>query len=583
MRVMVKLTGGEALVRTLMPAGIDTVFGLVGGKLGPLLAALAARPKVRFIGARHEGGAALMAAGHAAATGRLGVVVGECGSGAVNLTPGLAVANADSLSIIAVTSNNQHAMSYPGRGLFADMDTQRLFGPVTKWNAVVHDGRRIPELVHTALREACSGRCGAVHLDVPQDILRGSFEYDERALDASPSSYRVVDGPAAPAAGITEAVTLLAAAKRPLILAGGGAVQSGAITEVRALVARLGAAVAATQSALGIISSRDPNYIGHATVTSGPAFQLACEEADVVLAVGCRLSPWLWGADGPLPGRSGRLIHISIDPASLGRHVPLAVALWADARSALAAILAALGDGQPAAESGAWLRKLRAERARYDDTLAALARDAGSPLHPAALAQELAAQLPERSIVVYDGGHTTFWTNDFTPVAEARTRLHEVGMTQLGFGLPFAVAARLADPTRPVINVTGDGAFGFTLQELDTARRYGLPVVTVIHNNAAWGVIRHSQSHDAGFSLGGDLEGTDYAAIARGFGCFGELVTDRRDLGPALGRALASNRPAVLDCHVRFVPHPRLADFGRMSSTGIVPARPAPAANPPRQ
>jgi len=569
---MIHLTGGEALIRSLVPEGIDTVFGLTGGKLTPVLGAIAGRPTVRYIGARHEGSAALMAAGYAAASGRVAALVAECGSGAANIVPGLAVATADSLPLVAITSNNQHAMSYPGRGLFAEMDTHALLRPVTKWNTVVHDGRRIPELVHTALREALCGRPGAVHLDLPQDVLRGQFDYEESELDARRSAFRVEGGPAPSSAQVSAAAALLREARRPLIIAGGGSVRANASEPIRALAERTGAAVAATQSALGVLSSVSANYIGHATVTSGPAYAAACREADVVLAVGCRFSPWLWGANGPLPGQTARVIHVCNDVSSLGQHVPLGVGLWADARDAVSAILEETSLESPRFETRAWLDQLRALGRQHQELLAAMAADNSTPMHPAALSQAIGSNLPDGAIVIFDGGHTTFWSNDFTPAYEPHTRIHEVGMTQLGFGLPYAIAARLASPSRPVVNITGDGAFGFTIQELDTARRYALPVVNIIHNNAAWGVIRHVQQQSTGLALGGDLDGTDYAAIARGFGCHGEVVTKPAEVAPALSRALHSGLPAVLDCRVRFVPHPCLAEFGRMSSVGLAGA-----------
>ena len=564
---MIDLTGGEALLRALLPEGIARVFGVTGGKLSPLMSAMAREPRIQYVGARHEGGAALMAAGWAATTGRLPVLIGECGSGAVNLVPGIAVANANSLPLVAVTSNNQHYVSYPNRGMFAEMDTEALMRPVTKWTAAVHDGRRIPELVRMALREAHSGRRGAAHLDVPQDLLRGRFSYDEADFALTPQQYRPTEGPFASTAQIEAAAALLATAARPLLLAGGGVIQSGATAEFRALAERLNAAATATQTGLGAVASDDPHFVGHATVTSGPAFARACREADVILAVGCRFSPWIWDERGPMFSPAARLIQVTTDPASLGRQAAVAVGLLADARPTLAGLLTALGRG--AAPRRPWLDELAALHAAQRARLAALAADRASPLHPAALAEEFAAALPPDALVVYDGGHTTFWSNDFTPVTAPRTRFNEVGMTQLGFGLPFALAAKLQHPAAPVFNVTGDGAFGFTIQELDTARRYALPVINVIHNNASWGVIKAAHRRGYDFTLGDDLEGTDYAAIARGFGCHGEVVTERAQLRGALDRALGSGLPAVLDCRVRFEPHPGMAEFGRMGTVGL--------------
>jgi acetolactate synthase-1/2/3 large subunit len=203
-------------------------------------------------------------------------------------------------------------------------------------------------------------------------------------------------------------------------------------------------------------------------------------------------------------------------------------------------------------------------------------------MHPATLAREIARALPRDALAVYDGGHTSFWSNDFTPVHEVRTRFHEPGMSHLGFGLPYALALQAQHPGRPVVQITGDGSFGFTLNELDTARRHRLPVLTVVHNNAAWGIIRTGQRHALDFELGTGLEETDYAAIARGFGCHGERIAHAPEVGPALRRALASGLPAVLDCRTRFVPHPAMPMFGAMNRFGFdALAQPAPPIRSP--
>jgi acetolactate synthase-1/2/3 large subunit len=319
--------------------------------------------------------------------------------------------------------------------------------------------------------------------------------------------------------------------------------------------------------ALGVVPSDADAFIGHGGLIAGSAVIEAFEQADVVLAVGCRFSSWLWDAQGPLVRRSQALVNINTDPAALGAPALHAVALQAGAKLALQDLLAAW-PAEPAATDSGWLRGLRATRKAYELDLARMARETGAVMHPAALAQSIAQALPDDAVVVYDGGHTTFWSNDFTPVHAVRTRFHDPGMSQLGFGLPYALALQGLHPGRLVVNITGDGAFGFTLQELDTARRYGLRVVNVIHNNAAWGIIRQGQRKALDFEFGTALEGSDYAAIARGFGCHGEVVHDATEIPAALARAIASGLPAVLDCRTRFVPHPALPAFAAMNRFG---------------
>ena len=289
-----------------------------------------------------------------------------------------------------------------------------------------------------------------------------------------------------------------------------------------------------------------------------------------MLSLGCRWSSWLWDRRGPLLRPGQPHVAVNTNASALGHPATHTVALWADARATLQDLLAALDDGTTAATTApGWLAQARAPRLAHEARLAQLAADTTQPMHPAALAQAIAQALPANALAVFDGGHTSLWSNDFTPVHAPRTRFHKPGMCQLGFGLPQALALQLLHPGRPVSNLTGDGSFGFSLQELDTAHRLGLPVVSVVHNNAAWGIIRAGQRTLGGFELGTDVSGTDYAASARGFGCHGETVRTADGIAPAIQRALASGLPAVIDAHCHFEPHPCMPEFGRMNRFGF--------------
>jgi thiamine pyrophosphate-dependent acetolactate synthase large subunit-like protein len=481
--------------------------------------------------------------------------------------------------VLLVTTNQHRAAAYPHSGMFMDLDAVQLFKPITKWNAVVNDPRRIPELVHRAFRGALTGRPGPVHLDIPQDVLSASAEFSDDVLDIPPAQYRPTAGPRPAAHLVREAVDFLRHARRPLIVAGGGVVASGAEARLRELASRLRAPVIATQMALGVVATDGPHFIGHGGIIGGDVLPVALAQADIVIAFGCRFSSWMWDERGPLVGQQQRLINVNIDPAALGQPVRHDVAMVADAGLALADILEALEGVAPLAVEDDWLPRLRALRAAYEKQFEQ--SDGGTGImHPAALSRAVASALPDDALIVYDGGHTTFWSNDIIPAYRTRTRFHDPGMCQLGFGLPYALSLQVQNPASPVVNITGDGSFGFTVQELDTAQRYRLPVITIVHNNAAWGIIRAGQRAQLDFELGTGLEGTDYAAIARGFGCFGETVSMVDDLAPALRRAFESGMPAVLDCHTRFVPHPCLKAFGRMNAYGFDALTRIPASAP---
>ncbi len=563
-----RLTGAQALVRILLAEKVDTVFGIVGGKLSPLFHALSREPRIRFIGVRHEAAGPMMAAALHAGTGKIAVAVGELGPGGLNMASGLGVAFNNNLPLLAITTNQHRASAYPHVGVFMDLDTRAVTAPLTKWNAVVHDGRRMPELARRAFREALGGRPGPVHLDIPQDVLGEVHAFAADEFDLAPARYRATLPPRPSAAAVAEAAELLLQARRPLLVGGGGVVAAGAQGLLRELAARLRAPVVPTQMALGVVPSDSPHFIGHGGLIAGEAVKHAFEQADVILSVGCRWSSWMWDERGALARRHHKLVNVNIDPSALGGPALHEVAMQADAGEALRDLLAALEGRAPAAEAG-WLNRARAVRARYERKLAIMAGDTEETMHPAALAKAVADALPDNALAVYDGGHTTFWSNDFTPVREVRTRFHEPGMSHLGYGLPAAIALKSQFPARVVVNITGDGAFGFTLNELDTARRYRLPVVTVVHNNAAWGVIRMGQRLGLDFEMATALEDTDYAAIARGFGCHGEVVTRAGDFAGALERAIASGLPAVIDCRTKFLPHPAVGQFVSMNKYGF--------------
>lgn len=577
---VVQMNGAQALVRLLMAEQVRDVYGIVGGKLGALLHAISQQPSLRFLGVRHEATGPMMAAASYAGAGQVAVALGEMGPGGLNMASGLGVAFNNNLPLLAISTNQHRAASYPHSGMFMDLDTVAVTRTITKWNAVVQDARRLPELVRRAFREALGGRMGPVHLDIPQDVLSQPCRFDEAEFEVAPSRYRSLGRMRPDADAVADAVALMRSARRPVIVAGGGVVTSGAAEQVRVLARRWNAPVLPTQMALGVVASGSPHFIGHGGLIAGEPVRQAFAQADLVLALGCRWSSWMWDERGPLVRRDQRLISVNIDPSALGAPALHEVALQADAGAALDDLLAACGEGLAQAVDRDWLPGLRQARGAYETGLMSMGEgESEQPMHPAALARAIGEALPADALAVFDGGHTTFWSNDLTPVGEVRTRFHEPGMSHLGFGLPYAIALQARQPGRPVMLITGDGSFGFTLQELDTARRYRLPVICVLHNNASWGIIRAGQRNALGFELGTALEETDYAAIARGFGCHGERVTALAEVGPAIRRALDSGLPAVIDCQTRFVPHPAMPLFGSMNRYGF-DALSAPDARP---
>lgn len=351
------------------------------------------------------------------------------------------------------------------------------------------------------------------------------------------------------------------ASQRPLLVAGGGVISGEAWEEFQALSALLKIPATTTPMGNGSISCENPSFIGGCGWMGGDAVMKAFEEADTVLAIGCRFSNWLgYGRPPIMTGPpSQRIIHVDIDPGQIGKNVDVEIGIVSDAKAFLLDFLSLTNrEGKDGKWGDAWLKGLRESYKEYLQKLSPMASDRSKPIHPAFLLKELSELLDKDALVCLDGGMVMMWSHTYLPSFKPRTRFFNAGMGHLGFGHPFANSLKIAFPNRQVVNVTGDGAFGFTLQELDTALRHGLNVVHVIHNDGAWGMCKFGQEILFGSAdrLDQVFGRTDYAQIAKGFGCYGETVEEPNEIKPALRRALDSGKPAVLDIKVRFIPHP---------------------------
>jgi thiamine pyrophosphate-dependent acetolactate synthase large subunit-like protein len=560
---LVKLTGGQALVRVLKASGITDYYGVCGGNLTSILGEINATEELSYIGCRHEAAGAMMAAGAYMATGRLAVCIAEQGPGSTNLVGGLGVALNNHIPLLAISSSLPTHRGWPNDGTLMEANTAELMAPITKWNTHVMTMERLPEIIRQAIRQALTGAPGPVHLNITSDILKGEGEFSEDELNAPLSLFLPSGRAQANAEAVRSAAEALSQAKRPVLLAGGGVVHSEATEAFRTLAKKLNAPATCSQMAIGVVSTEDPNFIGHGGALADPPTRQALSEADVVVAVGCRFSSWFTdkGKAYTQGWPNQKVIHIDSDPTVPGRAVPADWALIGDAQTVLNQIIDCLADDAKNQRDPEWLPSLvKAHQSRHNELLALAEKPAEVP-HPATVALAIDAALPEDSLVVYDAGHTSFWSNTLTRATHPRTRFNDSGIAQLGFGTPFAHALKACAPDKPVFSITGDGSFGFTLQELDTARRYGIPAIHIIHNNSAWGVIRVAQQR-SGFEMGTELEETDYAEIARAFGCYGEKVEQLDNIGPAIQRALDSGLPAVLDIRTSFEHHPCFKSFG---------------------
>ncbi len=571
---MGEFTGAEVLVKALRNEGVRHVFGISGHGIVALMEALRREDGIDFFSARHEENAAHMADGWARATGEIGVCCSTVGSGAANLATGLYEAYADSSPVLAITANVQSHLAYPFVGALEDLDALAFYGPITKWNAAVHQWSRIPELVQRAFREALSGKPGPVHLDIPLDIL---LEKGEMEDFPEPKSYRTTGRPRGDRQLIDQTAQLISGAKRPLLIAGGGVIASEAWDEFQNLADVLGAAATTTPMGSGAISADNPRFFGDGGWLGGNGVMRALKEADVILAVGAHFSSWLGLGKPPVMSLESeqKIVQIDADPTQLGKKIPIHVGIAGDAKSVLTDLLLALEayDGDKKTDEE-WVKDLVQTYQDYLTSLEQMLGNDNGPITMARLAKEVSQYLTDKgAMVTIDGGMVFHWGFTYFPAQQPRHRFFFAGGGHLGCGQPFSNVFKLAFPDRPVVNFCGDGAFGLTLQELDTAARHNLPVVHIINNDGGWGMCKAGQlalyGNNALEGIDQDFSSADYAEIAKGFGCHGENVVSPLEIQPALERAFKSGKPAVLNVKTELTPHPMFGVMAQVVFQGV--------------
>ncbi len=544
---MGKIMGADLLVKCLIQDKVRFVFGIPGGQLCPILDAIrrfGTDAGVQFVMTRHEQAAAHMADAYARVTGWPGVCLGTIGPGAADLVPGVYAAWADSIPMVVLTGQTQTWKSYPERGSMQSLNQTQLFQPITKWQARVTHWKRIPELVSRGFRLAASGRPRPVHLDLHVDVLINQEEEDELLPypEFNPNALRPVPPPEL----IAAAARLLVEAEKPLIHPGGGALRSGAWDELRELAEYLSATVTTSPGACGAIPEDHPLCL----IPGGYGALGAQAEADVVLLIGGRLGdvdfwgqPPYWGVPG-----AQKLIQIDLEAENIGLNRAADLALVGDARATLRALIEEVKhQTAPIPERAQMVEYLKTQEvwlSQFDEASTSNAR----PIHPLRLMREVREFFPRDAISAVDGGNTNLWAHYLNRVYTPRSFLWAADSGHLGTGLPYAIGAKLAAPERMVYSICGDGAFGFNMQELETAARLKLPVVNIIANDGQWAMIKGAQmaQYDARY-IGVDFDDVRYDQIACAMGCYGERVDHPDKIRPALERAVASGKPAVLD------------------------------------
>ncbi|MHB1006555.1 MAG: thiamine pyrophosphate-binding protein [Chloroflexota bacterium] len=541
------LDGGAILVRALKQAGVSRIFSVSASPMGPAYRACAAEG-LSVVHTRHEGAAAMMADGWARATGRPGVCMVTHGVGLTNAATGLATAWMDQSPVIAL------ALGVPrsryDKGNLQDIDQLSLAQPVTKWARRVPEASRLPEYLAMAARHALAGPPGPVLLELPADILAERVEEDAATL--VPWSTPVA--PSADAGAVEQVAALIARAQRPLLVAGSGVRWAGAGETLTTLAETAGLPTFTRRMAWTQMSLDHPLHFGIAYFALNGVLAYAAARCDLVVHVGGRLFYDMEFGRAPLLNPDAKMVQIDIDATNLGHNRPATVAIQADAGKALAQLCEAVR-GQRGAGSARreWIDDLAAHRARARAELSAYYGEEGSPIHPLRAWAEIAKVLPADTIVAPGQGDWDYWAEQVLPVRRRGGYLRSGRSGCLGVEIPFGIAAKLAYPQAPVIVTAGDGGFGFSAMELDTAARYGAPVVVVVGNDAKWNMIKAQVTATYGEEADVfiDLEPRPYHKLAEALGGYGEYVDQPEQVGPAFLRALDSGKPAVLNIRVR--------------------------------
>ena len=542
-----KMVGGEALADMLAGYGVTHVF-MVPAVLRRTFAEMERRTKIARVHCHGEKAAAYMADGYARASGKPGICMAQV-IGALNLAAGLRDAYLAHSPVIAFTGGRDPKTKF--RKVYQEIDDVPGFEPVTKFNATVDDAARIPDMLRQAFRVATSGAPGPVHLQFRGN--EGQVDVEEAEMEPLVEAQFARVPPFRPqpqAEHVKAALDLLQKAERPIFVAGGGVRASGAAAELVALAEALQIPVATSLNGKDSIPGIHPLSVGVAGTYSRESANRAANRADLVCFIGSEtggMTTHFWA----VPQIGTRAIQIDIDPQALGRNYPLQASVLGDAKAVLAAMLK-LADKASAAKRAPWIKEIAALRAEWYAKYKPLLESDSVPIHPARICRELSQHVPDDAIVVVDTGHAGMWMGGLYDL-RVPTQSYIRSAGHLGWAFPAGIGAKAACPERPVVTFTGDAGFWYHIAEVETAVRWKLNTVTIVNNNG--GGNQSKRGFDRAY--GGEqtqqarelwtYNPMNFARLAEDMGALGIRVERAADFAPALHKALAAKRPAVID------------------------------------
>ncbi len=535
-----KLNGSEILLECLLEQGVTTIFGYPGGTVLNIYDALYKyQDKIRHVLTSHEQGAAHAADGYARSTGNVGVCLATSGPGATNLVTGIATAYMDSSPLVAITGNV--AKPLLGKDSFQEIDITGVTLPITKHNFIIDDINELADTVRRAFYIAQEGRPGPVLVDITKDVTAAFADYvpqTPRAVEPRMDRLRESD--------LQNALELIRASKKPVVIAGGGLIISDASAEFAQFVDLVDAPVTLTTMGLGGFPSTNPRYTGMIGMHGARASNLAVMNCDLLIALGVRFSDRVTGSAAHFAEKA-HILHIDIDPAEINKNVGAYSSVLGDLRAVLRLLNAQLEQQSHAA----WMDEISALKQKHP--LSYPKEDA--VIRPQYVMEKIGELTKGEAIVATDVGQHQMFACQYIPHIHPRHFVTSGGLGTMGFGLGASIGAALANPDKVVFDITGDGCFRMNNIELATAKRAGANVIVVIMNNHVLGMVRQWQTHFyeqrySATNLGSSEETVDFVRLAEAYHIDAFNVTTKEEVEPTLKAALALGKPAVINVEI---------------------------------
>ncbi len=526
------LSGADILVKTLIDLNCKVIFGYPGGQILNVYDSLYKyKNEIRHILTSHEQGASHAADGYARATGEAGVVIATSGPGATNLVTGIATAYLDSVPMVAITGNV--ASSQIGNDNFQEIDITGITLPITKHNYFVDDVAELQDTVIEAFSLALSGRQGPVLIDIPRDVQAAMYEYKEK------STLEFVKPKPAKDIRIKEAATLINKAKKPYIYFGGGLSTSDAKEEMLILAEKTDAFMGSSLMGISTLSADNERFLGMQGMHGNPVSSYAMQSADLIIALGVRFSERA-GGDKSKFLKDAKIVHIDIDGAELSKIVPTDVALRGDLKETLKKLLPLIEERK----NPLWIKEIEefSKKAKEDE-------DKREGMTPKNILSLVSGYLSDNTPVATDVGQHQMWTAQYLTFKKEKRFLSSGGLGTMGFGMGAAMGASAALGERALL-ITGDGSFSMNLNELATMVTEKIPVVILVMNNSALGMVRQWQTsfYEKRYSYSEVKRETDFVALAKAFGADGARAEDLSELEGALKKGFSYDGPFVIDC-----------------------------------